>query len=141
MKRMPKWLPLVGAYAVYGALALLPAVVAVALDWQVYTATPGRCLSLSFAGAIAVALLSLQASGHAPRKVKRVVWYALAAGVLWGLSPIIDSLALLVTCMAAGEGVALLVAMPLVRRAKRHLQSNEIVEVVADAITRAKGRV
>ena len=134
-------MPLVGAYLLYGVLALTPVVVAVALDWQVYTASPQRCLSLSFAGGLAVTLVALQVSGHAPKKVKRVVWYALAAGVLWLLRPIIDSLAVLVTCMAIGEGAALLVAMPMVRIARRRLHEGILRDTVADAITQAQGRV
>ena len=136
-----KGLSLALAYLLYGVLALSPAVVAVLLDWEVYTATKASVLSLSFAGTIAAALIALQASGHAPKKVKRVVWYALAAGALWLLKPIVSSLAMLVTCMAAGELAAMLVAAPLIRKIKRDRADGRISEAVKDAIEEVQGRV
>lgn len=132
---------LLAAYLLYALLALAPAAVAIALDWSVYTQSTARCVSLSFAGVLAVTLICLQAVGHTPKKVKRVVWYALAAGVLWLLRPIVSSLALLTTCMAAGELAAMLVAAPLIRHIKDSRRDGRLAEAVADAVQEAQGRV
>jgi len=134
-------LRLLAAYALYGVLAMAPSVVAVAVDWSTYTATKAQCLSLSFAGVLAVALVLWQASGHTPKKVRRVVWYALVAGILWLLKPIVSSLALLATCMAGGELAAMLFAAPLVAKLKREREDERLGRVVAGAVEEVHGRV
>ena len=141
MKKDSDLYKLIGAYVLYGVLAAAPVAVAVALDWDVYTSSPARCWSLSVAGAAAVALITLQAMGHTPKKIKRVVWYALAAAMLWLLKPLVDSLATLVTCMAIGEGLATLVANPIIHYHKRARDNGLLSEAVADAVKEANGRV
>ena len=141
MKTKHSTLRIGAAYALYGVLAFAPVVVAVALDWDVYTSDVRRCASLSVAGAIAALLIVMQAVGHTPRHVKRVVWYAVAAAVLWLLKPLVASLALLVTCMALGEGLAMLVAKPLIASAKRSRDNATMADAVADAVKEVNGRV
>lgn len=141
MKKSNDALRLAGAYALYFVLAAAPVAVAVALDWDVYTADPRRCWSLSVAGVAAAVLIAFQALGHSPKKVKRVVWYALAAGVLWLLKPLVDSLAVLVTCMAVGEGLATIVANPILTHIKRARDDCRLSTAVAEAVKEASGRV
>ena len=140
MKPRSAW-ALLGAYALYAVLAIAPAVVAVAVDWQVYTATRAQCVSLSFAGVIAVVMVLLQATGHAPKKVRRVVWYTVVAVCLWMLKPIVQSLALLATCMAGGELAATLAAAPIIAHVKRNREDGRLSSVVSGAIHEAEGRV
>jgi hypothetical protein len=125
----------------YALLAAAPVAVAVIWDWNVYTQDVGRCVSLSFGGAIATVLIILQAMGHTPKKVKRVVWYALAAGMLWLLKPLIASLALLVTCMTIGEALAMVIARPLIVAAKRARDNRLLSETLVKTIEEVQGRV
>jgi len=141
MKKDDNTLRLMGAYILYAVLAAAPVAVAVGLDWDVYTASPARCWSLSVAGVAAAVLIALQAMGHSPKKVKRVVWYALAAGVLWLLKPLVDSLATLVTCMAIGEGLATLIANPIIAYHKRQRAQGLITDAVTEAVKEAEERV
>ena len=141
MKTENRNMRLIGGYVLYAILAFAPVAVAVGLDWQVYTASAARCCSLSVFGAVTATLVALQAMGHTPKKVKRVVWYALAAASLWLLRPLVDSLALLVTCMAVGEGLATLVAAPLIAKCKRNREKDLMTEAVKEAIEGASGRV
>ena len=134
-------LAMTGAYLWYWLLSLGPVAVAVALDWDVYTASAARCVSLSVAGVLAVTLVALQMAGRAPKRVKRVVWYALVAAALWLLTPIVQSLAVLVTCMAVGEGAAMLLAAPVIRRLRRMREDRRLADVVGAAVAEAQGRV
>ena len=140
MKKTLRW---IGAYTLYGVLALGPAAVAIGLDWRVYTATPQRCFALSVAGMVALVLVVLQALGHSPKKVRRVVWYALGAALLWALRPIMTSLAMLMTAMTAGELSAMLVAQPLLNRLRRGRDAAVLAAAVREGVqeTDLSGRV
>lgn len=141
MKRVCK---LVGCYLLYALLSLGPAIVVIVLDWDVYTATPQRCFSLSVAGMAAVAVVALHLAGHTPKHVRRVVWYALASALLWALRPIISSLAMLFTALTAGELAAMLLAEPLLKRLKAQTVREDLSLAIRQGLTDSdvgKGRV
>lgn len=133
---------LIWGYVLYVILAVVPLVVTIALDWKTYTATPARTISLSLAGSVAMLMIVLQATGHMPGKVKRVVVYAVVAGLLWALRPIIQSLAILMTAMTAGELAALLVARPIIERARKRMDDERLAGAVSKGVEEViKGRV
>lgn len=131
----------IGAYALYGVLALGPAAVAIALDWSVYTGTPQRCFSLTVAGMVALTLVVLQAMGHSPKNVRRVVWYGLGAALLWALRPIVQSLAILLTAMTAGELLAMLVAQPILGRLRRTGNNAALAAALREGVQEAVGEI
>ena len=133
---------MIWGYLLYVLLAVAPLVVTIALDWRTYTATPARTVSLSLAGSVAMLMIVLQATGHMPGKVKRVVVYAVVAGLLWALRPIVQSLAILMTAMTAGELAALLVARPIIERARKRIDDERLAGAVSKGVEEViKGRV
>lgn len=129
---------LIGLYVLYAVLTLAPAAVVIALDWDVYTATPQRAVSLSLCGAAALVAMIMHALGKSPKPMKRVVRYAAVAAVLWVLRPIIDNLALLATAVAAGEALGLPV-MSAIGRCKARIQQAAMADAVSEGVRSACG--
>ena len=133
---------LVLGYILYILLAIAPTALCIGLDWRAYTATPATTVSMSLAGCASLLLVTLQATGHMPTKVKRVVVYGVIAGVLWALKPIVSHLAMLMTAMTAGEVLGLLIAAPMIRTARRQLEAERLGETISKSVEEViKGRV
>ena len=133
------WLP--GLYVLQTLLCLAPVAVVVGLDWNVYTATPARSVSLSLVGVLAVGLVVLTTLGKTPKNVRRVVWYGVAAGVLWVVRPIVANIAMLVSALAVGELLAELVAKPLIAKEKRERACAPTVKALNEVVDELRGRV
>lgn len=116
-------------------VSVLPLLVVVVLNWEVYTKTPASSVSLGFGMIVGAVFALLKLLDRMPKNVKSVVWAGIACVLCWCLKILIVDLPIIATAWFIGSVLAE-VFTPMIKKAEKESNLEEQATATAEEVAK-----
>lgn len=134
MSKRKSYKTLMLIYIIDVLVCLLPLAIPVGINWQYYTATTQRVVTLSAGTVMLIIVAVLIAVGKLPKGMGSVFWLTVLDLILFFIDPIITQLKWLVLATASGQAVSAFLIRPFSRKYKTEMLQERQAEVVVKAL-------
>ena len=116
-------------------LSVLPFIVLIIVNWNVYTKTTASSISLGFGMLVAIGFAVLKLLGRLPKNVKGVIKSAIACGLCWALKVLIVDLPIIATAWLIGSLLAEILT-PIIKKTEKEANVSEQASATAEEVAK-----
>lgn len=116
-------------------LSVLPFIVLIIVNWNVYTKTTASSISLGFGMLVAIVFAVLKLLGRLPKNVKGVIKSAIACGLCWALKVLIVDLPIIATAWLIGSLLAEILT-PIIKKTEKEANVSEQASATAEEVAK-----
>ena len=122
-------------------VCVLPLIVLIIINWDVYTETPASTVSLGFGMAVTIVSSILKLLNKMPKNIKAVVWAGIVCALSWCLKLLIVDLPIIATAWFIGSLLGEIFT-PIIKKYEREgniedtatATANEVAEKISNII-------
>lgn len=114
-------------------VSVLPLIVLIIVNWEVYTETPASTVSLGFGMVVAMIFAILKILNRMPKNLKSVVWAGIVCALCWCLKLLIVDLPIIATAWFIGSLLGEIFT-PIIKKNEREGNIEDTANATAEEV-------